>query len=53
VLALRQVSRVVTHRFGAEFSDRKIGRETFRDGANFGCLRQLSGKPQSTSQDEL
>jgi len=53
VLALRAVHQVVTHRFGAEFGDGKIGGETLGDGTDFGCFREQPGKTQGARQDEL
>ena len=53
MLALREIRRVVTHRFGAEFGDCKIGSETLGDGTNFGRFREQPGKAQGAGKDEL
>jgi hypothetical protein len=39
-LALREVHWAVTHRFGAEFGNGEIWRETQGDSTDFGCLRE-------------
>src|SRR5271167_3013276 len=44
---------MVTHRFGAVFGDGDIGRQTVRDGTDFGRLREQPGKRQRTGQDEM